>query len=281
MAGESKRNQFIDQQEAKARFLKWLNGRENLDSYFRSGFKTHDQRAGAFQRGALYVVASRPGIGKTATLLSLAYHQAIAGVSTYFSNLEMPTEQLWLRLACIHRKDLKLWNLLNNELSLEHKKILNDLAENELVNFAPVFTDEYEFTEFVKIVHGSIKPGSRSILFIDYLGLFSMKGLGAGDRYAVISDIARQLKLLAKHLEIPIVAAVQLNRNIENRKEKAPALSDLADSGDIEKHADAVFILTRENEERLDVHVKKNRNGPVCIYDLSFDGLRVAVEDFD
>ena len=177
---ERKKNQFITQQESKARFLKWLNGRENLDSYFRSGFKTHDQQAGAFQRGSFYVFAARPGVGKTATLISLAYRQAITGVSTYFANLEMNTEQLWLRLACLHRKDLRLWHLLNNEILPEQVNFLRALAENELVTFSPLFSEDFEFTEFVKTVHGNINPGSRSILFIDYLGLFSMKGLGAG-----------------------------------------------------------------------------------------------------
>jgi replicative DNA helicase len=278
---DQKKNQFISQQEAKARFLKWLNSRENLDSYFKSGFKTHDQAAGAFQRNGVYVFAARPGVGKTSMLISLAYQQAIAGISTYFASLEMTTEQLWIRLACLHRKDLKLWDLLNNTIPPDQVSFLQDLAENELVTFSPLFTEESEFTEFIKTVHGNINPGSRSILFIDYLGLFSMKGLGAAERYAVISDVARQLKLIAKHLDIPIIAAVQLNRQIENRKEKTPALSDLSDSGDIEKHADAVFILTRENADRLDVHVKKNRNGPLCVYDLAFDGPRAAVKEFD
>jgi replicative DNA helicase len=82
-------------------------------------------------------------------------------------------------------------------------------------------------------------------------------------------------------LQIPIITAVQLNRAIEQRKEKAPTLSDLADSGDIEKHADAVFILTRENQDRLDIHVRKNRNGPLCVYDLAFDGRRVVAEEWE
>jgi replicative DNA helicase len=278
---EEKKNQFISQQEAKARFLKWLDGRCNLDSYFKSGFKAHDQQAGAFQRGGWYVIAARPGIGKTAMLFSLAYRQALVGVNTYFTNLEMSAEQMWLRLACLHRKELSLWRLLNDELRPAELTSLRDLAETELPTFSPLFCEDSEFIEFVKTVKGNINPGSRSILFIDYLGLFNYRGMGAGERYAVISECARQLKLIAQQLSIPIITAVQLNRNIENRKEKAPTLSDLADSGDIEKHADAVFILTRDNSDRLDVHVKKNRNGPLCVYDLAFDGQRVAVEEWE
>jgi replicative DNA helicase len=275
------KNQFITQQEAKARFLKWLDSRQSLTAYFRSGFKTHDQEAGAFQRGGFYVYAARPGVGKTAMLFSLAYRQALSEVSTYFVNLEMSAEQMWLRLACLHRKDLNLWHLLNSELSAAQMAMLHELAENELVTFSPLFCEDSEFTEFVKTVKGNINPGSRSILFVDYLGLFSMRGHGADQRYQIISEVARQLKLIAQHLQIPIVAACQLNRNIEARKEKAPVLSDLSDSGDIEKHADAVFILTRENADRLDVHVRKNRNGPTCVYDLAFAGPRIAVEDWN
>lgn len=278
---DESKNQFVTQQQAKTRFLKWLDSRQNLNAYFRSGFKTHDQEAGAFQRGGFYVYAARPGVGKTAMLFSLAYRQALSGVSTYFVNLEMNAEQMWLRLACLHRKDLNLWHLLNSELSPVQMAMLRELAEDELVTFSPLFCEDSEFTEFIKTVKGNINPGSRSILFVDYLGLFSMRGHGADQRYQIISEVARQLKLIAKHLEIPIVAACQLNRNIEARKEKAPVLSDLSDSGDIEKHADAVFILTRENADRLDVHVRKNRNGPTCVYDLAFVGPRVAVEDWN
>jgi DnaB-like helicase C terminal domain len=188
---------------------------------------------------------------------------------------------MWLRLACLHRKELNLWRLLNDELRPAELLSLRELAETELPTFSPLFCEDSEFLEFVKTVKGNINPGSRSILFIDYLGLFNYRGIGAGERYAVISECARQLKLIAQHLQIPIITAVQLNRAIEQRKEKVPTLSDLADSGDIEKHADAVFILTRDNSDRLDIHVKKNRNGPLCVYDLAFDNQRVAVEEWE
>jgi replicative DNA helicase len=160
---EERKNQFISQQEAKARFLKWLDGRHKLDSFFKSGFKTHDLQAGAFQRGGWYVFAARPGIGKTAILFSLAYQQALAGVSVYFTNLEMSAEQMWLRLACLHRKDLSLWRLLNDDLSPAEITLLRDLAEKELPSFSPLFCEDSEFHEFVKTVKGNINPGSRSI----------------------------------------------------------------------------------------------------------------------
>ena len=271
---------FIDKQESKRRFLVWLNDRQNSEPYFKSGFDSHDKAAGAFQRGGFYLFAARPGIGKTAMLFSLAYRQARLGVSTYFVNLEMTVEQMWIRLAALHRKDLTVRELLEGELDEDKMALLKDLAENELPSFSPLFCEDSDFRDFAKTVNGNIEPGSKSILFVDYLGLFSMRGLGPQERFWMISEAARQLKLMAKSLSIPIVCAVQLNRKVEERKDKRLSLADLRDSGELEQHADAVFGLTRENKERLDIDILKNRNGPTSSYDLSFDGPRIAVEEF-
>ena len=107
-----------------------------------------------------------------------------------------------------------------------------------------------------------------------------MRGLGPDQRYWLISETAKQLKILARDLDIPVVAAVQLNREIENRANKTPKLADLRDSGELENHADGVFALTREDREILEVDVLKNRHGPLTSYSLSFDGPRCAVEEF-
>lgn len=158
--------------------------------------------------------------------------------------------------------------------------MLKDLAETELSSFSPLFCEDSDFLDFARTVKGNIEPGSKSILFVDYLGLFSMRSLGPQERYWMISEAARQLKLMAKGLGIPIICAVQLNRKVEDRKDKRLSLGDLRDSGELEQHADAVFGLTRENKERLDIDILKNRNGPTSSYDLSFDGPRIAVEEF-
>ncbi len=271
---------FIEQQESKRRFLAWLQQRQDKEPFFRSGFKGHDQAAGAFQRGGLYLVAARPGVGKTAMLLSLAYRQARAGVATYFANLEMTVEQMWCRLAALHDKGLTVRGILEDE-SPATKQRLVELAEGDLPTFSPLFTEGSEFLAFLETVRGNINPGSKSILFIDYLGLFSMRGMGPDQRYQLISEVARTLKLLAKTLDIPVIAATQLNRKVEERRDKALTLADLRDSGELEQHADAVFGLTRENPERLDVAILKNRNGPLGCYDLSFDAARIAVEDWE
>jgi replicative DNA helicase len=270
---------FIDQQESKRRFLEWLQSRQDREPYFKSGFAAHDQTAGAFQRGGLYFFAARPGVGKTAYLFSLAYRQVCAGVFTYFANLEMTVEQMWVRLAALRDKTLTVKKILEDDSAHMQRRLLA-LAE-ELPKFSPLFTEGSEFRDFLETVRGNINPGSKSILFVDYLGLFEMRGLGPDQRYQLISEVARALKILAKSLNIPVIAAAQLNREVEKRKDKRLLLSDLRESGELEQHADAVFGLTREHPERLDVAILKNRNGPTSSYDLSFDAVRIAVEDWE
>lgn len=276
---QDQRPNFISPEDGRIRWLKSLEAQQDRKRFFRSGFADHDLSAGAFQRGGSYVVCARPGIGKSAYLLSLAYRQARAGVSAFFVNMEMSTEQMWTRLACLHDSTLTVRELIESELSPERVKFLARLS-GDLVNFSPLFFEGNEFTSFAKAAKENIAPSSQSILFIDYLGLFTMRGLGPQEKYHLVSEVAKQLKLMARSLDIPIITAVQLNRKIEDRKEKAPTLADIRDSGEIENHADAVFALTLDGD-RLDVNILKNRWGPRGSYSLHFDGPRIAIEEWD
>jgi replicative DNA helicase len=268
---------FIQPQESRVRWLKSLEQRD-AHRYFKTGIKKHDLLAGAFLRGALYLIAARAGIGKTALLFQLAYLQAVAGVKAFFCNLEMPVEQMWNRLACLHDSDLTLRELNEGERTMERASYFTKLSV-ELENFSPLFFESTDITAMLAAAHVEIQKSSDAILFIDYIGLLTMRELGPEQRYFLVSEVAKRLKLLARDLDIPIVAAVQLNRDIEKRANKTPTLADLRDSGELENHADGVFALTREDREILEVDVLKNRNGPLGSYSLRFDGRRCAVEE--
>jgi replicative DNA helicase len=270
---------FIQPEEARIRWLKSLDGRDTR-RYFRSGFEKHDLTVGALLRGAFYLIAARAGVGKTALLFALAYRQIRADVKAFYCNLEMGVEQMWNRLACLHDPDLTLRELNEGEMTPERIAHFLRLSQH-LENFSPLFFENTDFAEMVTAARAEIKPSSNSILFLDYIGLLSMRGLGPEQRYWLISESAKQLKLLARALDIPVIAAVQLNRDIEKRKDKTPTLADLRDSGELENHADGVFALTREDKEVLEVDVLKNRHGPLASYSLHFDGPRCAVEDYD
>jgi len=270
---------FVTQQQARIRWLRSLEQRDGK-RYFKSGFQKHDQTAGALLRGAFYLVAARAGIGKTAYLFSLAYRQVRAGVTVYFSNLEMSVEQMWNRLACIHESNLTLRDMNEGDLTPERVAYFVRLAD-QLQTFSPLFFESRDFAVMLAAAKAEIEPGSDSIFCLDYVGLLSMRGLGPDQRYWLISESAKQLKLLARDLDIPVVAAVQLNRDIEKRANKTPTLADMRDSGELENHADAVFALTRQDRDVLEVDVLKNRHGPLVSYSLRFDGPRCAVEEYE
>ena len=278
MADQSKH--LVDQEEARIRWLKSLE-QQDRRRFFPSGFSVHDRVAGNFLRGSQYIVAARPGVGKSAYLVSIAYNLARAGTKTIYASLEIPIERIWNRLACLHDRALTLRELNEAELTPERARHLESLSR-ELVNFSPMFFEDCDFTSFVKAIKQEVQPGSDSIILIDYAGLFTLKGLGPQERYWLTSEVAKQLSILARGLDIPIVTAVQFNRAIESRKDKKPTLADLRDTGEWENHARGVFMFIREVEDRLDVYIEKNTEGPANVsYSLHFDGPRAAVEEFD
>lgn len=271
---------WISADSAYVRWIKRFERSLSSDHKFRSGFEEHDKVAGHFQRGALHLVGARPGVGKTSYCLAMARRQAMQGVAVYYLNLEMPVEDMWNRLYCLENEGIDLQRLAQRELSDEDTKLLMAKAPT-LINISPWWLEDSDFGNFVRLSKATIVPESKSILIIDYLGLLSMRGLGPGDNFALISELAKQLKLMARALNIPILAAVQLNRDIEKRKGNSGVLlADLRGSGELENHADAIFGLTREGDD-LEVSILKNRNGPLGNYHLRFDARRAAVEGWE
>lgn len=123
-----------------------------------------------------------------------------------------------------------------------------------------------------------IEPKSRSIVYVDFLGLVQVSGLDAAQQYAVTNEVGLALKRAAMGLQIPVVAGVQLNRQVETRKEKHPLLSDFRDSGRLEEIGDVCLGLYRPGfydksaDNELQVFCLKNRNGPRVNYVLDWYG---------
>ena len=122
--------------------------------------------------------------------------------------------------------NLTLRELNEGDFTTVRAQYFVSLSEN-LAGFSPLFFESTDFRSLVAAAKAEIKPSSDSLLFVDYVGLFTMKGLGPQERYWLISECAKALKLLARQLDIPIIAAVQLNRQLEARKDKTPTLADL------------------------------------------------------
>jgi replicative DNA helicase len=278
---DQEQTKIITQEQARVRWLKSLERRDGK-KYFSTGFISHDQVAGRLLRGSQYIVAARPGIGKTAFLISLSNNLARAGIEVVYASLEIPITRLWNRLACLHDKTLTLREMNEPDDHLIERAEYFEKLSRKIVNFSPEFFENTDFKDFLETMTARVKPSSDSCVIVDYAGLFTLKGLGPSERYWLMSEVAKQLAILARTLDIPVVTAVQFNRAIENRADKSPMLSDLRDTGEWENHARGVFMLKREDAGVLDVYVRKNTEGPNDVYySLGFDGPRAAVEEID
>uniref|UniRef100_A0A7C2K5D9 Replicative DNA helicase n=1 Tax=candidate division WOR-3 bacterium TaxID=2052148 RepID=A0A7C2K5D9_UNCW3 len=248
-----------------------------------TGFKDLDELTTGFHNGDLIIIASRPSQGKTSLALNIMRYLSVeSGIPTAMFSLEMPVDQIGLRLLCMQsRVDIsKLRKGIIREEDFEKITI----AAGQLKK-APIFIDD---TPSIPILE--LRAKARRIkrehdikaIFVDYLQL--IKGPeNAENRQQEISAISRSLKALAKELQIPVIALSQLSRAIEQRSDKRPQLSDLRESGAIEQDADLVIFLHKPRledeinfsgpppeEDVVDVIVGKHRNGPVGEIKLTF-----------
>lgn len=272
---EPKDLKFVTMAEAVAEFEKRFD-QETEDDFFPTAFPSHNSALGDPKRGQLILVGARPSIGKTAWMLSCAYDQLKIGIQVYFFTLEMPRVDMIARLVSIET-GIRLLDIMQRRTSdAQAREIVGALPS--IVPLPAGWSEESNSQQMGKLFD-QIKPRTRSIVYVDFLGLVEVTGLGPADSYAATTQIGLSLKHAAMQLGIPIVAAVQLNRQIELRKEKQPLLSDFRDSGRLEEIGDLCLGLHRPGfndpnvpDDELQVFCLKNRNGPRVNYVLGWDG---------
>jgi replicative DNA helicase len=267
--------QFTSMADAVREFQKQFD-QQSPDDFFTSGFASHDMALGRLRRGTFSMVSARPSMGKTAYMLCSALKQLLAGIYVYFFSLEMPRPDMIARLVSI-KTGIRLLDILERRIGeQEAREIIGALPDLE--RLPADWAEEGNLKAMAKLF-SRIERRSRSIVYIDFLGLVHVPGLGAADQYAAVTEIGLSLKRAAMQLEIPIVAGVQLNRQLELRKDKLPTLSDFRDSGRLEEIADVALGLHRPGfydeklpDNELQVFCLKNRNGPRVNYVLDWDG---------
>lgn len=244
-----------------------------------TGFRDLDKITAGFKANELIIVGARPAVGKTAFALNMA--QGVAkgkkdSVVAIFS-LEMGAEQLVMRMLSAEG-NVDAQKLRTGELSSDDWKNFH-MAMGTLEK-TQIFIDD---TPGVRINDIRLKcrrlkhEHGLDMVLIDYLQLIQGSGNGR-DRQQEISEISRSLKLLARELEIPVIALSQLSRSVESRTEKRPMLSDLRESGSIEQDADVVAFLYREdyydseseNENIIEIIIAKQRGGATGTVKLAF-----------
>jgi len=246
--------------------------------------------SGFVQLRQVIIIAGRPSMGKTSLALNIAENAAMNQSQrqpTAVFSMEMSTEQLALRMiSSLSRVNQQ--SLRNGRLHDEDWPRINGAIQQ--MQEAPLFIDDTPSlspTEIRARARRLKRQHGLSLIVVDYLQLMQVTG-NTENRATEISEISRSLKALARELEVPIIALSQLNRSVEQRTEKKPIMSDLRESGAIEQDADLIIFIYREeiydkNTPRkgiADIHIAKQRNGPVGEFQLTFLGQYTKFENY-
>ena len=244
-----------------------------------SGFPNLDLLTQGFQKSDLIILAGRPSIGKTALSLTLAVNILQSSrLPVIFFSLEMSKEQIMYRVLSLETSISQV-KLKNGQLDpndwIKLTKIIKIVAK------LPLFIDETPNLSVqdlrLKLKAILLKQIEIGAIIIDYLQLMQTSEFKKGNRVQELSHITRLLKNLSKEFNIPIIALSQLSRNVENRIDQKPILSDLRESGSIEQDADLVLMLSRSkiknnrNSSIIDLIIAKQRNGPTGTIQLEFN----------
>jgi len=263
-----------------------------------TGFSDLNKMTTGFGKGDLVIIAARPAMGKTSFALNMVQNLLKNGKGVAFFSLEMPAEQLMLRLLSVETS-IPLQKLRVGDMNDEEWSRLGTAVDR--MQSSKLFVDDQGSVNINQLRSRLRKLKGQhpeiEMAVIDYLQI--MSGTGTRDRHLEVSEMSRGLKMLARELEMPIVALSQLNRGLESRNDKRPMLSDIRESGSIEQDADIILFVYRDDvylykeekerekaaksegkeftptyvekeEEEAEIIIGKQRNGPTGHVKLLF-----------
>ena len=257
----------------------------------RTGYRDLDNMTAGLQRSDLIIIAARPAMGKTTLVTNLAYNVAtIAKLPVLFFSLEMSKEQLIDRMLA-DASGVDSWNIRTGNLSDEDFSKISE-AMGEMAE-APIFIDDTPGLSVLEMrtkARRAAHDQPLGLIVVDYLQLMQSTGDYKGNRVQEVSEISRGLKLIARELNVPLIALSQLSRLVESRNPPIPQLSDLRESGSIEQDADLVSFIYRpgyyepdnpDMQNITDLIIAKYRNGPVGKVQLYFHPERLRFMSLD
>jgi replicative DNA helicase len=242
-----------------------------------TGFVDLDSMLGGMQRSDLLIIAARPGMGKSSMLNSIMLNAARHQQRVALFSLEMSNEQLVQRFIS---SETRIPSHRLREGTLDERDMAEFVKAAEHISSMPIYLDDtpaLSTQELRSKARRLFLEYGLDLIMVDYLQLMTTP-FRSDNRVQEISYISRSLKQLARELNVPLVAAAQLSRAVEQRNDKRPMLSDLRESGSIEQDSDVVIFIYRDayyNKEtpdgdRTEVHIAKHRNGPTGQVDLVF-----------
>lgn len=248
----------------------------------KTGFRDLDKKTAGFQKGDLVIIGARPAMGKTTFAQNLAYNIAsINNKGVLFFSMEMGANEIIDRMIS-DVSGVNNWNIRTGNLSDEEfAKIGDAMAEMDEI---PIYIDDTSSMTIMDLRNKArrvMHDHGIGIVIVDYLQLIQGSERYAGNRVQEVTEISRGLKILARELEIPVIALAQLSRTVTGRDNPRPILSDLRESGSIEQDADLVMFLHRpdyyhQNDDNYEethiteLLVEKHRHGAVGKIELYF-----------
>ncbi|MEB2787683.1 replicative DNA helicase [Campylobacter upsaliensis] len=265
-----------------------------------SGFSELDDKTKGFKGGELIIVAARPGMGKTTLCLNFIDNVLRQNKGVVMFSLEMPGIQIMQRLLA-SKTSIPLQKIITADLNDDEWDRVSDACNYYAKTQFFLYDSGYASITDIRAILRRLKAQEDdiSLCVVDYIGLM-MSHSNFSDRHLQVSEISRGLKLLARELDMPIIALSQLNRSLENRSNKRPMLSDLRESGAIEQDADTILFVYRDEvyreqeekerenkakaegkeyhpnfmpnprQENAEIIIGKNRNGPVGTTEVEF-----------
>ena len=265
-----------------------------------TGFADLNYKIKGFKKGDLIIIAARPGMGKTSMGLNFIEKTLRDGKGVVLFSLEMPAVQIMQRLISA-KTSIPLQRLLIADLNDDEWSRVGDACEDYQRKNLYIYDSGYASITDIRLILRRLKAQDESVSLcvVDYIGLM-VSNSAFSDRHLQVSEISRGLKLLARELDMPVIALSQLNRSLEARANKRPMLSDLRESGAIEQDADTILFVYRDEiyreqeekerenkakaegkdykrtffinpkQEKAELIIGKNRNGPTGTVDLVF-----------
>ncbi len=256
--------------------LEHIQNRESAFAGLPTGFRDLDELLSGLQPGNLVIVAARPGVGKSSLATNVARNVAVeSGAPVAMFSLEMSRWEIGMRLLC--GEAAVPWDRIRGRrVGADDWSRIVQAAE--VLHDAPLSIVDSGNVTIVDIRAKARRLSARrqglGLIIVDYLQLMSHHRR-VDNRQQEVAEISRSLKLLAKELNIPVIAVSQLNRDPERRQDKRPQLSDLRESGSLEQDADVVVFIHRDDSDAgkkglADLIVAKHRNGPTDTVPLTF-----------
>lgn len=257
----------------------------------KTGFADIDKKTAGFQKGDLIIVGARPAMGKTTFAQNLAYNIAnINKKGVLFFSMEMAANEIVDRMIS-DIADVDNWRMRTGNLSDEEFSRVGDALGE--IDELPIYIDDTSAMTIAEMRNKARRAAhdhNIGVIIVDYLQLMAGSDRYAGNRVQEITEISRGLKVLARELEMPVVALAQLSRNVTGRDDPRPVLSDLRDSGSIEQDADLVMFLHRpdyykkpeeEDTNITELLIRKHRHGAIGTVELYFDGEKSRFMSLD